>query len=77
MPRKPAASPAPELPAGALAKQSTISNSSIKISPELDKCDGVVLFPEKVKRANEIITKTGLPKIITENFRNKNEHVNK
>ena len=29
---------------------------------KLDKLNGKVLFPEKLKRANEILAKSGLPK---------------
>ena len=32
------------------------------IDKSLDKLDEVVLFPEKVKKANETIAKIGLPK---------------
>ena len=35
----------------------------VKVSKSLDKFSGKVLFPEKLKRANEILAKTGLPKV--------------
>ena len=34
----------------------------IRINPELDKYDNIVLFPEKLARANEMLAKHGLPK---------------
>ncbi len=33
----------------------------VKLDKSLDKLNDVVLFPEKVKRAKETITKIGLP----------------
>jgi hypothetical protein len=36
----------------------------IVFDKELEKLQGVVLFPEKLKRANEILKKVGLPKEI-------------
>lgn len=34
----------------------------IVIDESLDKYDNVVLFPEKLAKANEMLRKTGLPK---------------
>jgi hypothetical protein len=36
----------------------------IVLDKRLEKFRGKVLFPEKLKRANEILAKTGLPKMI-------------
>ena len=35
----------------------------VRINRKLDKLAGKVLFPEKVKEANETLKKVGLPKI--------------
>jgi hypothetical protein len=35
----------------------------IVFDKKLEKLRGKVLFPEKVKKTNEILSKTGLPKI--------------
>jgi ATP/maltotriose-dependent transcriptional regulator MalT len=35
----------------------------IVLNKELEKFRGQNLFPEKLKRANEILAKTGLPKL--------------
>jgi hypothetical protein len=37
-----------------------------KYNPELDKYKDVILFPEKVARANEILKKSPIPKWILE-----------
>ncbi len=37
----------------------------IKVNKRLDKIAKKVLFPEKVKEANQILTKIGLPKAKT------------
>ena len=34
------------------------------IDPELDKYDDIILFPEKLQRAKEMLAKHGLPKPI-------------
>ena len=36
------------------------------IDPELDKYDDIILFPEKLQRAKEMLAKHGLPKPIQE-----------
>jgi hypothetical protein len=38
----------------------------VKYNPELDKYSNVVLFPEKVKQANELLKKAPIPKWILE-----------
>ena len=38
----------------------------VTIDESLNKYDGIILFPEKLKRANESLKKSGLPKEITE-----------
>jgi hypothetical protein len=35
----------------------------IVLDKRLEKFRGKILFPEKLKRANEILAKTGLPKL--------------
>ncbi len=35
---------------------------AIRIDPSLDKYDNVVLFPEKLAKANEQLKKSGFPK---------------
>jgi hypothetical protein len=35
---------------------------AVTLNTELDKYSGKILFPEKVKTANEILKKYGLPK---------------
>lgn len=35
----------------------------VRIDPSLDKYDNVVLFPEKLKKANENLKKSGFPKL--------------
>lgn len=46
------------------AKKSKIKlPKGFRYNPELNKYSNVVLFPEKVKRANEILKKAPLPKI--------------
>lgn len=37
----------------------------IVFDKKLEVLKGKVLFPEKLKRANEILAKTGLPKVAT------------
>lgn len=36
---------------------------AVRIDPSLDKYDNVVLFPEKLAKANEQLKKSGFPKI--------------
>jgi hypothetical protein len=36
---------------------------AIVIDKTLDKFSGKVLFPEKLKKANEILSKSGLPEV--------------
>jgi hypothetical protein len=36
---------------------------AIRIDPSLDKYDKVVLFPEKLAKANEQLKKSGFPKL--------------
>ena len=36
---------------------------AVRIDPSLDKFDNVVLFPEKLEKANEQIKKSGFPKL--------------
>jgi hypothetical protein len=53
-------------------KLGTIGAPIITINPELDKYDDVVLFPEKVAKAKEVIARAGLPNLsITNNIRSK------
>jgi hypothetical protein len=40
----------------------SLKGSKITYNPELDKREGLVLFPEKMKRAKEHIAKVGMPK---------------
>jgi hypothetical protein len=35
---------------------------AVRIDPSLDKYDNVVLFPEKLAKANEQLKKSGFPK---------------
>ena len=35
----------------------------VAIDPELNKYDNVVLFPEKLAKANELLKKSGAPKL--------------
>ena len=42
-------------------------NELIVFDKELEKLQGVVLFPKKLKRINEILKTVGLPKEIPEN----------
>lgn len=37
----------------------------VRIDKSLNKYDDVVLFPEKVEKANEMLRKVGLPKLRT------------
>lgn len=34
---------------------------AVRIDPSLDKYDDIVLFPEKLKKANEQLIKSGFP----------------
>ena len=43
-----------------------VNGMKFTVNHELDKYDNVILFPEKLKRANENIAKYGLPKEIEE-----------
>ena len=36
---------------------------AVRIDPSLDKFDNVVLFPEKLEKANEQIKKSGFPRL--------------
>jgi len=36
--------------------------STVRIDPTLDKYDDIILFPEKLEKANEMLRKIGLPK---------------
>ncbi len=36
---------------------------AVRIDPSLDKYDDVVLFPEKLEKANEQLKKSGFPKL--------------
>ena len=37
----------------------------VKIDKKLERFRGKVLFPEKLEKANEILTRVGLPKLAT------------
>lgn len=37
---------------------------AVRIDSSLDKYDNIVLFPEKLKKANEQLKKSGFPKLI-------------
>jgi hypothetical protein len=37
------------------------SQPSVRVNPTLDRFENVVLFPKKLKAANEILRKTKLP----------------
>ena len=37
--------------------------SAIRIDPSLDKYDNVVLFPDKLAKANDQLKKSGFPKL--------------
>lgn len=37
---------------------------AVRIDPLLDKYDNVVLFPEKLAKANEQLQKSGFPKLL-------------
>ena len=37
---------------------------AVCIDPSLDKYDDVVLFPDKLKKANENLEKSGFPKLL-------------
>ena len=36
---------------------------AVRIDPSLDKYDNVILFPEKLAKANEQLMKSGFPKL--------------
>lgn len=36
---------------------------AVRIDPSLDKYDNVVLFPDKLAKANEQVKKSGFPKL--------------
>lgn len=36
---------------------------AVRIDPELDKYNNVILFPEKLAKANEQLKKSGFPKL--------------
>ncbi len=36
---------------------------AVRIDPSLDKYDNLVLFPEKLAKANEQVKKSGFPKL--------------
>jgi len=36
---------------------------AVRIDPSLDKYDDIVLFPEKLAKANENLKKSGFPKL--------------
>lgn len=36
---------------------------AVRIDPSLDKFDDIVLFPDKLKKANEKLKKSGFPKL--------------
>ncbi len=48
-------------------------NAKVTYNPELDKLKEVSLFPEKVKRAKEVLAKGKLPKEYYEQMAKKNE----
>ena len=50
-----------------------IENGEITINPELDKDDGVIHFPEKVKRGKEVLAKGNLPKAYYEQMAKKSQ----
>ncbi len=54
----------------------SIKNAKITYNPELDKREGVSLFPEKVKKAKEVIAKGGLPKEYYEQIARQKEEEN-
>jgi hypothetical protein len=37
--------------------------SAVQIEPSLDKYDNVVLFPDKLSKANEQVKKSGFPRV--------------
>ena len=43
-----------------------LKEQKVTINPELDKYNDVVMFPEKLARANEMLAKWGLPKELEE-----------
>ena len=50
-------------------KQDTLKYPGVTIDESLNKYDGVMLFPEKLKRANESLKKSGLPREIIERLK--------
>ena len=36
---------------------------AVRIDPSLDKYDKIILFPEKLTKANDSLKKTGFPKL--------------
>ncbi len=50
-----------------------IASGEVTINPELDKYDDIIQFPEKVKRAKEVLAKGKLPKEYYEQMAKKNE----
>ena len=36
---------------------------AVRIDPSLNKYDGIVLFPDKLEKANEKLKKSGFPKL--------------
>ena len=45
-----------------------VETSDFNINHELDKYEDIIMFPEKLQRANEMIEKYGLPKKLEERF---------
>lgn len=39
------------------------TNKAVRINPDLDKYNDIVLFPEKLAKANELLRKAGPPKL--------------
>ncbi len=50
-----------------------IASGEITINPELDKYDGISLFPEKVRKGKEILAKGKLPQAYYDQMAKKNE----
>ena len=42
---------------------------AVRIDPTLDKYDNIVLFPDKLAKANKQITKSGFPKLTEKHSR--------
>jgi hypothetical protein len=47
----------------------------VKIESSLNKYDDLVLFPDKLEKANEMLRKVGLPKQWTSDIRNKSPDI--